>query len=148
MADSRREAASELPAVLLSAALLPAGPRHLTLSMPLDMLSKGRCADQPTYNCIDLINEQDGWRSHAGALEGLPQQRLPLAHIHGEQLRTRQHLQHPARSCSAVMCRTCTCRVSGAGLGQGPVGASRLFQLQRAPGLSCCSLPAPRVAPS
>ena len=56
-----------------------------------------------THDGVDLVDEDDGGRGEAGALESVAQQGLALAHVHAEQLRARQRLQpHPAAACGRL----------------------------------------------
>ena len=73
-------------------------PKGLALCQELYAhLRAGISVRGPTYNGVDLVYEEDGGSGEAGALEGVAQQGLALAHVHGEQLRPRQRLQaHPA----------------------------------------------------
>ena len=52
-----------------------------------------------THDGVDLVDEDDGGRGEAGALESVAQQGLALAHVHAEQLRA------PPAPAAASRCR-------------------------------------------
>lgn len=95
--------AAEKSQTLYPAFCLYIGEADPSLKQCMHLTAEG-CLTRRTYNGVNLVDEDDGGGSKARTLEGVAQQGLALAHVHGEQLRPRQRLQ-PHRAAP----RRCLC---------------------------------------